>query len=50
VQAFTPEKLLAVTKLQDGKELLSINDRSKIGNPCYISKKQCDAALRASKL
>ncbi len=49
VQAFTPEKLLAVTKQKNGKEMLSVNDRSQIGNPCYLNKKQCDAALRASK-
>jgi len=48
VQAFTPPKLLAVTKEQDGKEMVSINDRAKIGNPCYITKQRCDAALKAS--
>jgi len=49
MQAFRPAKLLAVTKEQDGKELLSINDRSKIGNPCYLTKQHCDAALEASQ-
>ena len=49
VEAFRPEKLLAVTKLKDGKEILSINDRTKIGNPCYMTKKSCDAALKASR-
>jgi len=48
MQAFTPAKLLAVTMQKDGKEVLSINDRSKIGNPCYMTKKYCDAALKAS--
>ena len=47
VQRFTPVKLLAVTKDQDGKELLSINDRSQIGNPCYLTKQRCDSALKA---
>jgi hypothetical protein len=46
LQAFRPGKLLAVVKDQDGKELLSINDRSKIGNPCYMTKSRCDAALK----
>ena len=48
-EAFRPEKLLAVTKDENGKELLSINDRSKIGNPCYLTKKSCDAALKVYK-
>ena len=48
VQAFSPGKLLAVTKLDDGIESVSINDRSKIGNPCYMTKRHCDAALRAN--
>lgn len=46
-QAFRPEKLLAVTKEENGKEILSLNDRTKIGNPCYMSKKRCDVALKA---
>lgn len=49
VQAFTPAKLLAVTMQKDGKEMVSINDRSKIGNPCYMTKQRCDAALKASE-
>ena len=49
LQAFRPEKLLAVTKEQDGKETVSINNRSQIGNPCYLTKQHCDAALEASK-
>lgn len=48
VEAFRPAKLLAVTKMKDGKEVLSINDRSKIGNPCYMTKRQCDTALKAA--
>jgi len=48
MQAFTPGKLLAVTKMQEGKEMVSTNDRTKIGNPCYITKQRCDAALKAS--
>jgi len=49
LEAFRPEKLLAVTKERDGKEEHSINDRAKIGNPCYLSKQRCDAALKAFK-
>jgi hypothetical protein len=48
VQAFRPEKLLAVTKDQEGKEMLSINDRSKIGNPCYLTKSSCDSAFKSA--
>jgi hypothetical protein len=48
-EPWRPEKLLAVTKLEGGKEVLSVNDRSKIGNPCYLSKQQCDAALKKYK-
>ena len=48
-EAFRPEKLLAVTKLKDGKEEASINARGNIGNPCYLSKSSCDAALKAFK-
>ncbi|MBT8061365.1 MAG: hypothetical protein KJO85_01695, partial [Gammaproteobacteria bacterium] len=48
VEAFRPAKLLAVTKMENGKELLSINDRSKIGNPCYMTKSKCDVALKAA--
>ena len=44
-EAFSPAKLLAVTQESGGQELLSINDRSKIGNPCYLTKQRCDAAL-----
>lgn len=44
-QAFRPSKLLAVTQMADGKELLSLNDRSSIGNPCYLAKQHCDKAL-----
>lgn len=46
-EAFRPAKLLAVTKDRNGKEEASINDRAKIGNPCYLSKQMCDAALKA---
>jgi len=49
LQAFRPETLLAVTKTRDGKESHSLNDRGSIGNPCYLSKQQCDAALKAWK-
>ena len=48
-EAFRPEKLLAVTKDKDGKEELSINNRGQIGNPCYLTKRTCDAALKASR-
>ena len=44
-EAFSPAKLLAVTQDENGKELLSLNDRSKIGNPCYLTKQRCDEAL-----
>ena len=47
-EAFRPAKLLAVTKERNGKEEASINDRAMIGNPCYLSKQQCDAALKAA--
>jgi hypothetical protein len=47
-EAFRPAKLLAVTKERDGKETHSINDRGAIGNPCYLTKSNCDAALRAA--
>jgi hypothetical protein len=40
---------LAVTKDRDGKESHSINDRGSIGNPCYLTKQQCDKALNAWK-
>ena len=49
VEAFRPEKLLAVTKDQGGKEVVSINDRAKIGNPCYLTKQSCDAVLKEYK-
>ena len=48
LQAFRPPKLLAVTKQENGGELASINDRSQIGNPCYLTKRVCDAALDAA--
>jgi len=48
-EAFRPAKLLAVTKERNGKEEASINDRAKIGNPCYLSKQSCDTALKAYK-
>ena len=47
-EAFRPAKLLAVTREEGGREMLSINDRSKIGNPCYMTKSQCDTALKAA--
>ena len=46
-EAFRPAKLLAITKERNGKEEASINDRAKIGNPCYLTKQTCDAALKA---
>jgi len=49
LQPFRPPKLLAVTKDKNGKELVSINDRAVIGNPCYLTKQHCDAALKASQ-
>lgn len=48
LEAFRPPKLLAVTKDNNGNEVASINDRRQIGNPCYLTKQQCDAALEAS--
>jgi hypothetical protein len=50
VQPFTPAKLLAVTMQQGDKEVVSLNNRAKIGNPCYLIKSQCDKALKASGL
>jgi len=49
VEAFRPEKLLAVTKQKDGKEIHSINARGNIGNPCYLTKQSCDAAMKVHK-
>ncbi len=46
VQAFMPAKLLAITRDKDGKEEASINCRGSIGNPCYLMKSACDAALK----
>ena len=46
VEPFRPSKLLAVTREENGKEVLSLNDRHKIGNPCYLTKSACDRALR----
>ena len=48
LQAFRPPKLLAVTKQENGGEIASVNDRSQIGNPCYLTKRVCDAALDAA--
>jgi hypothetical protein len=45
LEAFRPPKLLAVTRDKAGKEVCSINNRSKIGNPCYLTKQRCDDAL-----
>jgi hypothetical protein len=50
LEAFRPPKLLAVTREKDGKEFISINNRAQIGNPCYLTKRHCDAALKASGL
>ena len=47
-ESFMPPKLLAVTRDKNGKEVVSVNDRSKIGNPCYLTKHHCDAALKAA--
>lgn len=49
LEAFRPEKLLAVVKDENGKEKASINARGSIGNPCYLSKSSCDAALKVVK-
>ncbi len=48
LEAFRPPKLLAVTQDDNGKEMASINNRKQIGNPCYLTKQRCDAALKAS--
>ena len=45
IEMFRPPKLLAVTREKEGKEVCSINDRTKIGNPCYLTKQYCDDAL-----
>jgi hypothetical protein len=47
-EAFRPAKLLAITRMEDGKEIAVPNDRSQIGNPCYLLKQKCDQALKAS--
>ena len=49
IEAFRPDKLLAVTKMKGGKEEHSINSRGNIGNPCYLTKSSCDAAMKAHK-
>jgi hypothetical protein len=49
LEAFRPDKLLAVTKERDGKEEHSINSRGNIGNPCYLTKQSCDAAMKTYK-
>jgi hypothetical protein len=49
LEAFRPEKLLAVTRDKNGQETVSINDRAKIGNPCYLTKSKCDKALKAQE-
>lgn len=48
LEAFRPPKLLAVTKMKGDKEQASISNRSQIGNPCYLNKQHCDAALKAA--
>jgi len=50
LEVFRPPKLLAVTQEKDGKERVSINNRKQIGNPCYLTKQHCDAALEAMGL
>lgn len=47
LEAFRPPKLLAVTQEKNGIERASINNRKQIGNPCYLTKQYCDAALKA---
>ena len=49
MEAFRPDKLLAVTREEDGEEKLSINSRGNIGNPCYLTKQSCDAAMKVYK-
>ena len=49
VQAFMPAKLLAVTRERGGKEEANISCRGCIGNPCYLMKAACDAALQAQQ-
>jgi hypothetical protein len=49
MEAFRPPKLLAVTRVKDGKEEHSINSRGNIGNPCYLTKRACDEALKTQQ-
>ena len=49
MEAFRPAKLLAITRVEDGKEVAVPNNRSQIGNPCYLVKGKCDKALKASQ-
>jgi hypothetical protein len=49
MEAFRPPKLLAITRVKDGKEEHSINSRGNIGNPCYLTKQLCDKALKAQQ-
>ncbi len=44
IEAFRPPKLLAVTRIKNGKEVCSISNRGQIGNPCYLMKQRCDDA------
>ena len=46
-EAFRPAKLLAITRMENGKEVAVPNDRSQIGNPCYLLKQKCDKELKA---
>jgi hypothetical protein len=48
LEAFRPPELLAIVRERDGKEEHSINSRHNIGNPCYLSKRACDQALKAA--
>ena len=48
-EAFRPAKLLAITTTENGKEVAVPNDRSQIGNPCYLIKQKCDKALKEQK-
>jgi hypothetical protein len=47
-EAFRPPKLLAVTKEKNGMEQISHNNRTQIGNACYLSKPICDQAYKAA--
>jgi hypothetical protein len=48
-QGFGMYKLLAVTRMVEGKEKLSTFNRAQLGNPCYLTKQSCERAREAQQ-